>query len=83
MRLLGSILALALGCAAAAAQPASADSAQAAAVVYGLVMAGTNPEHVVSQIGDANTATQIVAPGLQPAGIEQRGNGLQVLVERY
>lgn len=51
--------------------------------VYGLVMAGTNPEHVVSQIGDGNTATQFVAPGLQPAGIEQRGNGLEVIVERF
>ena len=51
--------------------------------VYGLIMAGTNPEHVVSQIGNGNAATQFVAPGLQPAGIEQQGNGLQVIVERY
>ena len=51
--------------------------------VYGLLMIGTNPEHVVSQIGDGNTATQVVAPGLRPASIEQRGNGLEVLVERY
>ena len=50
---------------------------------YGLLMVGTNPEHVVNQIGNGNTATQIVAPGLLPAGIEQRGNGLEVLVERY
>ncbi|HEX8299446.1 MAG TPA: hypothetical protein VF594_09840 [Rubricoccaceae bacterium] len=50
---------------------------------YVLVMVGTNPEHVVSQLGDGNTATQVVAPGLQPAGIEQRGNGLDVLVERF
>ena len=50
---------------------------------YGLLMAGTNPEHIVRQEGDGNSANQIVAPGLQPAGIEQRGNGLQVLVERY
>ena len=50
---------------------------------YALVMVGTNPEHLVEQIGDGNQARQIVAPGLAAAGIEQRGNGLDVLVERY
>ncbi len=51
--------------------------------VYGLLMVGTNPAHTVNQIGDANVATQIVAPGLQPVNIDQQGNGLQVLVERF
>lgn len=50
---------------------------------YALVMVGTNPEHLVEQIGGGNQARQIVAPGLAAAGIEQRGNGLDVLVERY
>ena len=36
----------------------------------------------VLQVGDRNEATQIVAPGLQPAGIEQIGDDLQIIVER-
>ena len=36
----------------------------------------------VVQEGTGNQAFQIVAPGLQPAGIEQRGNGMEVVVER-
>ena len=50
---------------------------------YGLVMIGRNLEHTVTQRGSGNTATQFVASGVSPVDIEQRGNGLQVVVERY
>lgn len=50
---------------------------------YGLVMSGSELQHQIRQTGQGNTATQFVAPGLLPASIEQRGNGLEVVVERF
>lgn len=36
----------------------------------------------VVQEGEGNRAVQFVAPGLLPAGIEQRGNGMEIIIER-
>ena len=50
---------------------------------YVLISEGVNGElHTLAQYGNENQATQVVGPGLKPASIEQRGNGLQVTVER-
>lgn len=49
---------------------------------YSLVLAGDATDHTVAQFGSGNMAEQSVAPGLLPASIEQRGNGLDVTVTR-
>lgn len=50
---------------------------------YTLFLDGVNGRTLtVSQIGDGNTAVQSVAPGMAPASILQRGNGLRVTIER-
>ncbi|HEX8387364.1 MAG TPA: hypothetical protein VF576_14320 [Rubricoccaceae bacterium] len=49
---------------------------------YSLVLSGDETTHTVLQLGSDNVAEQTVAPGLLPASIEQRGNGLEVYVER-
>lgn len=50
---------------------------------YRLVMEADGVELLpVLQEGIGNRAEQVVQPGLQPAGIEQRGNGLELLIER-
>lgn len=49
---------------------------------YVLSLTSSNTTHTVQQIGVGNQAQQVVAPGMVPASIEQRGNGAQVLVER-
>lgn len=36
----------------------------------------------VVQEGEGNRAIQFVAPGLLPAGVEQRGSGMEVIIER-
>lgn len=38
--------------------------------------------HRITQLGDGNSATQAVGPGMVPVNIEQRG-GAQVVVTRY
>ncbi|OZC04229.1 hypothetical protein [Rubricoccus marinus] len=38
--------------------------------------------HSLQQYGDANQAFQVVGQGLKPASIQQRGSGMQVMVER-
>ncbi len=50
---------------------------------YDLLLAADDVQLLpVVQEGDGNQAFQFVQPGLQPAGIEQRGSGMEVTVER-
>lgn len=49
---------------------------------YILDLTGSDTEHTVSQVGNDLTATQVVAPGMLPASIEQRGQGAAVTVVR-
>jgi hypothetical protein len=52
--------------------------------VYALYLDGDfAPAHTVTQTGGQNLATQIVGPGSTPIDIQQFGNGIEVLVERY
>jgi len=52
--------------------------------VYALTLDGDfAPAHTVTQTGGQNLATQIVGPGSTPIDIQQFGNGIEVLVERY
>lgn len=51
---------------------------------YALYLVGDNaPPHTVTQTGGQNLATQVVGPGSTPIDIQQFGNGIEVLVERY
>ena len=51
---------------------------------YALYLIGDNaPPHTVTQTGGQNLATQVVGPGSTPIDIQQFGNGIEVLVERY
>ncbi|MEO0558983.1 MAG: hypothetical protein AAF170_12445 [Bacteroidota bacterium] len=52
--------------------------------VYALYLDGDfAPPHTVTQTGGQNLATQVVGPGSTPIDIQQFGNGIEVLVERY
>ncbi len=50
---------------------------------YTLLLAGTATQPFsISQVGNENNAVQFVETGVAPASISQRGNGLQLTVER-
>lgn len=52
--------------------------------VYALYLDSDNaPAHTVTQTGGQNLATQVVGPNSTPIDIQQFGNGIEVLVERY
>lgn len=49
---------------------------------YDLQLSGSGTFHRVLQVGEDLTLNQVVAPGMRPASVEQRGSGFAIQIDR-